>query len=58
MNIVGNFNHAVSIFSYWIFEFNYKRTLPLTKYLLHIVSYTLEGDVIFAMFERVFLTVR
>ena len=29
MGIVGNVNHEVSIVGYWIFDPNYKKSLPL-----------------------------
>ena len=32
MDSVGNVNHAMSIVGYWIFVFNYKKSLPLTLY--------------------------
>ena len=37
MDSVENFNHAVSIFRYWIFESNYKKSLPLTLYSLNLI---------------------
>ena len=37
MDIVGNFNHAVSIFGYWIFDSNHKKALLLTLDSLNLI---------------------
>ena len=42
MDSVGSFNHAVSIFGYWIFDTNYNKALPLTQYSLNLICSHLE----------------
>ena len=54
MDSVGDFNHAVSIAVYWVFESNYKKDLPLTLDLLNLVCSPPEGEGTFALFEKVY----
>ena len=54
MASVGNFNHAVSIFRYWIFDSNHKKVLLLTLYSLNIIRSYLILEGMFSMFETVF----
>ena len=58
MYSVGNVNHAVSISIYWIFDSNYKKALLLTLDSLNLICSPSVGEVIFAVFESVFHTVR
>ena len=58
MSSIGNFNHAVSIGVYWVFESNYKKAILLTLNLLNLVCYPLVGVEMFAMFEKLFYAVR
>ena len=58
MGGVGNFNHAVSIVGYWIFDFNYKKELPLKQDSLNLICSPWEGEVTFAVFKTVFPSVR
>ena len=58
MDTVGNVNHEVSIFGYWIFDSNYKKALTLTTKGLNLIYSTLFGEGMFAMFETVFYEVK
>ena len=44
MSTVVNGNHVVSIFGYCTFDSNYKKPLPLKKYLLNIIYSPYEGE--------------
>ena len=55
---VGNVNYAVIIFGYWIFEYNYKKALPLILDSLNPICYPLVGEGMFSMCEKVFHSVR
>ena len=54
MESVGNVNYALSVVGYFISDFNYKKALPLTLYLLNLICSPLVGEVIFFLFESVF----
>ena len=58
MESVGNVNNTVNIAEYWIFDSKYKKALLLTLDSLNIICSPLIGEVIFAVFESVFHTVR
>ena len=58
MESVGNFDHAGSIFCYWIFQSNYKKALPLTLDLLNLIYSPSVGEGMFVIFESVFHAVR
>ena len=58
MDIVGNINHTVIIFGYWIFYNNYKKALLLTLDLLNLICPALVGEGMFAVFESVFRAFR
>ena len=58
MDTLGNFNHAVSMVGYLIFESNYKNTLPSTLASLNLICSPFLGEGLFSRFETVFFTVR
>ena len=58
MESVCNVNHEVSIVSYYIFDSNYKKALPLTLDSLNIILSPSLGEVIFAVFESLFHAAR
>ena len=58
MDSVVNINHAVSIVSYFIFDSNYKKALPLTLDSLILICSPSVGEETFAVFGSVFHAVR
>ena len=53
MDSADNFDHAVSIVRYWIFESNYKKALPLTLDSLNIICSLSKEEGVFTIFETV-----
>ena len=43
MDSLGNYNHAISVVEYWIFESNYKTSLVLNRESLDIIFATSVG---------------
>ena len=37
MDLLGNMNHAISVFRYWIFDSNYKKALVLNRESLDMI---------------------
>ena len=57
MDSLGNMNHAISVVGYWIFEYNYKKSLVLNRESLDIIFAPSVGEEQVAEFETVFTTV-
>ena len=55
MVTVGNVNHALSIVGHWIFEYNYKKSLPLTLESFNVIFSPLVGEGLISRFETIFL---
>ena len=53
-----NFNHAISVVGYWIFDANFKKSLVLNWESLDIICAPCVGEEQFAGFETVFTEVR
>ena len=58
MEIVGNVNHAGSIFGYFIFDSNYKTAHMLTLGSLNLKFSPFLGEEMFSMVETVLNTFR
>ena len=58
MDSLGNFNHAISVVGYWIFDSNYKKALVLNTESLDIIFSPFVGEEQVAEFETVFTAVR
>ena len=58
MDPVGNFNHAISIVRYYIFDSNYKKALFLTQELLDIICSIYIGEELVATFQSVLYAIR
>ena len=54
MDYLGNVNHAISVFGYWIFDSNYKRALVLSKESLDMIIALSVGEEQVARFETLF----
>ena len=54
MNSLGNVNHAISVFEYWIFYSNYKRALVLNRESLDMICALSIGKEEVAEFETIF----
>ena len=44
MNSLGNVNHAISVFEYWIFDPNYKKALVLNRDYLDMICAPSVGE--------------
>ena len=58
MDYLGNVNHSISVFEYWIFDSNYKRSLVLNRESLDMICATYVVVEQVAKFEKVFTAVR
>ena len=58
MDSLENFNHAISIVGYWIFESNCEQALFLTRESLEIICSPSFGGEQVVNFETVFYVVR
>ena len=54
INYIGNANHAISVFGYWIFDSNYGKTLLLNRESLDMVFDPSVGKEQVVTFEIVF----
>ena len=57
MDSLGNVNNSVSVLGKWIFDSNYKKSLPLTIESLNLLCYCSEKWKIFTLFDTVFYSV-
>ena len=57
MDYLGNVNHDISVFGYWIFESNYKRALVLNRESLDMICAPSVGEEQVSEFETVFTAV-
>ena len=58
MDLLGNVNHGISVFGYWIFDSNYKKLLVLNRSSVEIICSPSVGEEQSAKFETVFAAVR
>ena len=58
MSSLGNVNHSISVFRYWIFDSNYEKALVLNRESLDMISAPSVGEEKVAEFETVFTAVR
>ena len=58
MDYLGNFNHAISVVGYCIFDSNYEKTLVINIESLDIICAPSVGEEQVAVFETVFTAVR
>ena len=54
MDSLGNFNHAISVVGYCIFDSNYEKALVINIELLGIICAPSVGEEQVAVFETVF----
>ena len=57
MYLIGNLNHAIIIVVDWIFEFNYKHALFLTRESLDLICSPSVGEEQSVHFETVYFAV-
>ena len=57
MDSLGNVNHDISVVGYWIFDFNYNKSLCLTQLALGIICSTSIDEELVATFQSVFYAV-
>ena len=57
MDSLGNMNHAVSIFGKWIFDYNYKKYLPLSIEYLNLIRSCSKKEKNFEFFDMVFYAI-
>ena len=55
MYYLVNFNHAISVIEYWIFDSNYEKSLVINRESLDIICAPYVGEKQVATFERVFV---
>ena len=58
MDYLGNSNHALGFFGYWIFESSYKRALVINRESLDMICAPTFGEEQVAKFGLVFNSVR
>ena len=58
MDLLGNVNHATSVFGNWLFDLNYEKVLVLNRLLLEMICTPSVGEEQDAIFESVFTAVR
>ena len=58
MDYLGNLNHDISVFGYWIFESNCERALVLNRESLDMICAPSVGEEKVAEFEKLFTSVR
>ena len=58
MDSLGNVNHDISVFRYWIFDSKYEKSPVINRELLDIICAQSVGEEQVAMFETVFTAVR
>ena len=58
MDSLRNVNNAISVFGYWIFDYNYKKSLVLNIESLDTICDPSVGEEQVAEFETVFTSVR
>ena len=58
MNSLGNLNHAISVFGYWIFDSKYEKALVLNRASLDIICDPSVGEEQAAKSELLFTAVR
>ena len=54
MDSLGNMNHAISVFGYWIFDSNYEKALVLNRASLDMICAPSIGEEQDAIFETIF----
>ena len=57
MDYLGNLNRTISVFGYWIFEYNYKWSLVLNRESLDMICAPYVGEEQVTEFETVFTSV-
>ena len=58
MDYLGDVNHDISVFGYWIFDPNYEKLFVLNRESLDIICARSVGEEQVDVFETVFTTVR
>ena len=58
MDYLGNLNHDISVFEYWIFDSNYEKALVFNRKLFGMICAPSVGEEQVVVFETVFTAVR